>query len=427
MSDIIIKPSDWNIQALKYNVKPGDRLILEGDRAEIELHDLVGTPELPIVLTALSPVAIKGTVAGGRAVIFSNCKNVRITGDPTGNGDMNITITNTGQGVDFRDLSTGVEADHLTIRAGYLGLAAKTDPTCDPKTWRGNFTLVGVRFHHNDITTLTGEGIYAGNSHWNTVGAIQGGPCASGAKTAKEHEIDAVLIEYNIFRSTGADAIQVGGAPGKDGKPGAIVRNNNIFKYGTAKAWGQTAGIIANPGTVAHIYENWIDTGTGFAIQIQGPGGSVVRNNVILNAGSIDQGGGIMQVNYIPNGKVDQIYNNTFINTRRVGVEYYNGVEFKNNILNTLTSAAFYKQGGSSGKITKAGNIELSGDPVVLKLDSAYVPMATSVIDAGTGYADYKPPAPIITREAATIECITTNGISEWWLTTTSGKRKKIE
>lgn len=429
MSDIILKPTDWNIQASKYNVKPGDRLILEGDRAEIELHDLAGTPDAPIVLTALKPVLIKGVNTGGRVVQFINCKNVRITGDPTGDGSMNITITNGGHGVDFRDLSTGVEADHLTINVGYSGINAKTDPTCDPKTWRGNFTLKGIYFHHNDITTKDGEGVYTGESHWNTVGAIQGGPCASGAKTAQEHEIEDVVIEYNIFRSTGADAIQVGSCP-----KGARINNNDIREYGKKGVWGQTAGIICNPGTVAEVYNNRINTGTGFAIQLQGPGGSVVRNNVILNAGSANDGGGIMQVNYIPNGKVDQIYNNTFINTRRVGVEYYGPVEFKNNILNMIAATPalpLYKQGGSSGKLTKTGNIELSGDPGQLKLDANYVPTAPSPAyvkdvaapDIGAITAQK---APMVTREPATAECVTTDGMDAWYLVTPSGKRFKL-
>lgn len=423
MSDIIIKPTDWNIQVAKYNVKPGDRLILEGDRAEIELHDLID-----VVLTALSPVTIKGTVAGGRAVKWINCKNVRITGDPNGTGDMNISITNTGQGVDFRELSTGVEADHLTIKAGYLGLAAKTDPTCDPKTWRGNFVLDGVYFHHNDISTDTGEGIYIGESHYQTTVAPIGGPCASGVKAVQEHEVKNVTVEDNIIRTSGADGIQVGSCP-----TGAIIRRNNVLKYGTQKVYGQTAGIIVNPGTVAQVYENWIDTGTGFAIQLQGPGGSIVRNNVILNAGSVTDGGGIMQVNYISNGKVDLIYNNTFINTHRIGVEYYGPVEFRSNILNTLAGIPFYKQGGSSGKLTKTGNIELSGDPVVLKLDANYAPTTTSpayvadyaASDIGAITATKIRP-PVVTREPATAECVTTDGMDAWYLVTPSGKRFKL-
>lgn len=421
MSDIIITPKDWNIQAAKYNVKAGDRLIMQGDRAEIELHDLVGTPDKPIILTALSPIDIKGVNPGGRVVQFINCKNVRITGDPNGTGDMNITIINGGQGVDFRELSTGVEADHLTINVGYSGLNAKTDPTCDPKTWRGNFTLDGVYFHHNDITTKTGEGVYIGESHYHSTFPLSG--CAAGTTSAQEHEVKNVTVEDNIFRSTGADAIQVGSCP-----TGAFIRRNNIFKYGAAGAWGQTAGIIANPGTVAYIYENWIDGGIGFAIQLQGPGGSQVHNNVILNAGSADQGGGVMQVNYMPNGKVDQIYHNTFVNIHRVGMEYYNAVEFRDNILNMLAGIAFYRQGGSAGKLTKTGNIELTGDSGQLKLDANYTPLSGSPaygVDSDIGAVQSMKPPKTIT-ETAVLEIQTTGDVVEVFAVTPAGKRVKI-
>jgi hypothetical protein len=411
MADITLKPSDWNIQASKYNVKAGDRLILQGDRAEIELHDLTGTPDKPIILTALSPVTIKGVNPGGRAVMFSNCKNVRITGDPAGNGDMNITITNTGQAVDFRDMSAGVEADHLTIMAGYSGINAKTDPTCDPKTWRGNFTLKGIRIHHNDITTTDGEGVYAGESHWNTVGSIQGGPCDSGATTAKEHEIEDVIIEYNIFRSTGADAIQVGSCP-----KGARINNNDIRSYGKKGAWGQTAGIICNPGTVGDIYDNVINTGTGFAIQLQGPGGSKVYNNLIINAGS----GAIMAVNYLPNGKPDEIYNNTIVNAKGSALEYYSPVTFKNNLFQLASGAVAYKKGGSAGVLTESGNKQLSGISGVL--DASYAPIAGAV-PPGVGYK----PLPTVVKEAGSVEVITTDGVSEYFIVTPSGKRKKLD
>lgn len=425
MSDIAIKTSDWNIKGAGIN--PGDRLILAGPtRAEIEFHDLKGTAEAPITISALSPVVISGKVSGGRVVTFYNCQHVRLTGDPARNGDMNITINNGGQGVDFRDLSSGVEADHLTIDVGYSGLNAKTDPTCDTKTWRGNFTLDGVYFHHNDISTKTGEGIYVGESHYHSTFPLSG--CPSGVKSALEHEVKNVTIEDNLIRTSGADGIQVGACP-----TGAIIRRNNVLKYGTAKAWGQNAGIIINPGTVAQIYENWIDTGTGFAIQMQGPGGSQVHHNVILNAGSTDQGGGIMQVYYMPNGKIDQIYSNTLINTNRAGVEFYNELQFKDNILNVRSGATMYKQGGSAGKITKAGNVELSGNPEQLKLDANYIPTPSSpayvadysASDIGARTATKVRP-PVITREPGTLEVETVDGITSVYVFTPGGKRYKL-
>jgi len=422
-SDILLRSADWNIQAAKYGVKPGDRLILSGNRLEIEFHDLQGTAENPIIITALDPIVINAKNPGGRVVAFYNCQYVRLTGDPMGTGSVNIKIDGGGQAVDFRDLSQHVEADHLDITTGYSGLNAKTDPTCDPKTWRGNFVLDGVYFHHNRISTKTGEGIYINESHYHSVGAIQGGPCASGQTTALEHEGRNVIVEYNTITTSGADAIQVGAVPSGT----CWIRYNIVNSYGTAGAYPQNAGIILNPGTVAEVYGNTINTGTGFGLQLQGPGGSYVHNNLLINCGTKD-GGAVMQVNYIPNGKTDRVVSNTFLNTSRVGLEYYGPLEFTNNILNTKTGVPLYKLAGSAGKITsKAGTIELVGDPSLLKLDASYAPTKDSPawspsVDAGA-FQSIK----IRYSHGSAWESSDSLGIMKVWLIGADGQRIRIK
>lgn len=414
--DILLRPADWNIQAIKYGAQPGSRLILSGDRKEIEFHDLQGTADRPIIITALSRVNIGAVNPGGRVVACYNCQYVRLTGDPDGTGSMNIFINGGGQGVDFRDLSQHVEVDHLDITTGYSGINVKTDPSCDPKTWRGNFVLDGVYLHHNRISTKTGEGFYINESHFQGVGAIQGGPCASGATTAQEHEGRNVIIEYNVIMTSGADGIQVGAVP--DGS--CKIRYNEVYKYGTANGYGQTAGIILNPGTVAEVYGNKIDTGTGFAIQDQGPGGSKIHDNLIINPGL----GGIMSVVYtvagVPALPASQIYNNTIVNAKGSALEYYNAVNFKDNIYQLAAGAVAFKKGGSSGVLTESGNKQLSG--ISGMLDAAYAPIP-GAIPAGIGYK----PLPVITREAGTVELVIENGVESWYMVTPSGKRKRID
>lgn len=423
VSDVILKTSDWNIDAVKYGIKAGSRVILQGpSRAEIEFHNLTGTEQAPIVITALEELAIKGVNPGGRVVTFYNCKNVRLTGDPTGNGDMNISISNGGQGVDFRDLSKGVEADHLNIDVGYSGLNAKTDPTCDPKTWRitatnpGGFVLDGVKFHHNYIKTKTGEGIYIGESHYHSTFPLTG--CASGVKTAQEHEVKNADVQYNVIVTSGADGIQVGSCP-----TGAIIANNNVSLTGTAKVYGQTAGIICNPGTVGIVYNNVVEGTYGFGLQLQGPGGSDVHNNVFINCGSTNDGGAIMQVNYIPNGKVDAIYNNTIIGAKRTAIEYYNTVNFKNNIVNVVSGATTYKLGTGSAIITKVNNYDLVGDPAQLKLDSKYTPTVGSPVyslkegeDIGAVQSVKQPPI-VITNTPGVVNVRDSAGVRKVYVT----------
>lgn len=415
-TDVILRPADWNISASKYAVRPGDRLIMSGDRKEIEFHDLQGTAEKPIIITSLGPIKIGAKNPGGRVMMFSNCQYVRLTGDPDGNGSMNIVINGGGQAVDFRDLSQHVEADHLDITTGYSGINVKTDPSCDPKTWRGNFVLDGVYLHHNRVSTKTGEGFYVNESHYHSVGSIQGGPCANGVTTAQEHEGKNVLIEDNVIVTSGADGIQVGAVITGT----CVIRRNIVLKYGTANGWGQTAGIILNPGTIADVYDNKIDTGTGFAIQDQGPGGSKIHDNLILNPGM----GGVFSAVYAIAGftttDTDQIYNNTIVNAKGSVLEYYNGVIFKNNLYSLAGGAVPYKKGGSSGVLIESGNTQLSA--ISGMLDASYAPIVGAV-PAGVGYK----PIPVIIKEAARAELVIENGIESWYLISDSGKRKKIE
>jgi len=416
-TDILLRPADWNISASKYAVMPGDRLIMSGDRKEIEFHNLQGTAARPIIITSLTKILIGAVNPGGRVVTCYNCQYVRLTGDPDGTGSSNIVINGGGQGVDFRDLSQHVEADHLDITTGYSGINVKTDPSCDPRTWRGNFVLDGVYLHHNRISTKTGEAFYINESHYHSVGAIQGGPCASGATTAQEHEGRNVIIEYNVITTSGADGIQVGAVP--DGS--CTIRYNEVYKYGTANGYGQTAGIILNPGTIADVYGNKIDTGNGFAIQDQGPGGSKIHDNLIINPGM----GGVFSAVYAIAGftstAATQIYNNTIVNAKGSALEYYSPVTFKNNIFQLASGAVAYKKGGSAGLLTESGNKQLSG--ITGMLDASYAPVVGAV-PAGVGYK----PLPTITKESGgTVELVTENGIDSYWLVMPSGKRKKIE
>jgi hypothetical protein len=55
------------------------------------------------------------------------------------------------------------------------------------------------------------------------------------------------------------------------------------------------------------------------------------------------------------------------------------------------------------------------------QLDASYAPLA-GAIPPGVGYK----PLPVITREAGTIEAVTTNGVTEWFLIA-GDKRKKLD
>jgi len=412
MSDFKISPKEWNIDGRLY--KPGDRLILEGNRSEIQFTGLRGTAENPIMVTALQPVVVKAITPGGRVMNFMNCQYIRLTGDPLGAGAFNIEITGGGQAIDFRELSSDVEIDHVRIHhVGYSGINIKTDPTCDPKTWRGNFTLKNVSVHDNIIEDLTdGEGIYIGESHYHQTFPLKN--CSSGVTSAKEHDVENVSVIRNVIRRVGADGIQVGAAI-----KGAVISGNTVEDFGKKGVYGQSSGIQANPGTVAVIENNEIIKGTSFGIILQGRMGTVVRNNRVV--GTV---GGIMTVARENDAGTFTVERNTFQDITGTGVEAYSNTIFQNNVLQMRSGTLFKKYGGT---LTDKSNSVLVGDSSALKLDASGVPLADSPITAGVGWKDYVKPAPKITKEVGAVELITTDGIEEWYLTTSSGKRKKIE
>ena len=377
MADIKIKPTDWNIDAAKYAVKPGDRLILAGPtRAEIEFHNLKGTKEAPIVVTATEKIVIKGVNPGGRIVNFLNCSFVRITG---GDG-MLIEITGGAMGVDFREISTNVEADHLYIHdIGYSALNAKTEPTTDPKTWRGNFTLRDVYFHDNVVANTGGEGTYVGLSHAHT--------------DLKEHEVDGVRIINNTFKNIGCDGIQVGAALN------CFIQNNIIDGAGMAGRGIDASGIQINPGTNAEVSGNTISNcKIGFGIFAGGRGGSWIHDNTISNCGGgliagKPAGGAILTAAYAPIDPAGhRIENNKLINIGRVGGEIYSLTYWDNNPV-TLISGA--------------------------KESSLFVPVAQFITKP-------IPKPPVITKEVGTIEVVTTDGVTEVFAITAT-KRIKIQ
>lgn len=415
-----IGPNEWNIDGTKY--APGDILNLTGGtRYEIEFHNLRGTAGKPITVTASNPLTIRATNlnGGNRVVQYYNSAFI----DFTGGQDMKIDITGGGQGVDFRDCSTDCRVQYINFHdIGYSAVNMKTDPTCDPKTWRGNFVLRNPVVNNCRFYNIkTGEAIYIGESHWHTQ---LDRSCNGSTIKVKEHEVTGALVYNNTFENIGRDCVQIGGCP-----TGAKIYGNTLKNFGTTKEYGQGAGLQANPGTVAEIYDNYIETGSNFGVILQGPGGSIVRNNVIVNTGGTSDGGGIMTAQYIPNGKTDVIRNNTLINITRYGLQYFSPVELSDNIINMKSGFSVLNKGGSAGTILDSGNVKLVGDPTPLKLDANYFPLVGSpaygeTSDKGARQS-VKPPKVVIEPANVTVE--STGNLISIFVTTPSGKRFIID
>src|SRR5690606_34841854 len=245
----------------------------------------------------------------GNAVEFNSSSHFRLTGSGNPNEEFGIEIKGAQMGLNIHGLSTNFEIDHLNVNnVGCVGITAKTDPTCDQATWRGNFTLRDSKFHHNKISDTGCEGFYIGNSHYdNTLSKT----CNSQTIKVSEHDLINIEVYNNELRNIGNDGIQVGGTKN------ASIHHNYVYNVGLKNNEQHQNLIQTGNGTQATVYNNIIDTGKGYGIFDSG-GGGIYYNNIVMNA---QLGGMILQdiaPNFAPTGFY--VVNNTFINCRDYGV-----------------------------------------------------------------------------------------------------------
>jgi len=421
--DFTIPASAWYVDINKntrsdayvINPQPGQKVCFaNGTRAVIEFHNINGAEGLPITFISCDGTTIKGN-AGQHVVLFFNSSYIVVDGGP----GHNIDITGGGHGLYFRDLSTNVKAARIRFHdLGYSGFEAKTDPTCDPKTWRGAFTLRSPEVDDCDFENiLTGEAIYIGESHYNTTFPLSG--CASGIKSAQEHDVIGARVTNCRFKNIGRDAIQIGASMDMQ------VTGNRIQNFGTTKEYGQGSGITWNPGSTGEVAYNIIDTGSGFGVLAQGRGSGKIHHNVVTNTGTTVDGGGVMLAAYAPiDASGYEVYNNTII-ANRVGIEVYSANNIHDNIINVPVGATLIKKAGTA-VISQVNNIQVTGDVAALKLDASYTPMPGSpayrdAVDAGAVQSVKK----VIEDGKITVEV--TGDVTEVYITTTSGKRVKIK
>lgn len=262
--------------------QPGDVICLAaGVRERITFRNLLGSPTDYIIIKNCGGQTLLGGPNANNAITLNRSRYFRITGTGDAGFEYGIKITETkagSQGIQAYDKSSDMTFDHLEItKVGFAGIMAKTDPskTCSEFEFeRPHFTLFNVEIFHNYVHDITGEGFYIGNSFYtgNTVycGSMQ-----------YPHEVRGVKIYDNLLSSTGWEAIQVGA-----GVNNVEIFNNRIFNYGAANIPQQNGGIQMGIGTAAKVYNNFIKSGTGIAILVQGIGNDFVYNNVIVNSGT---------------------------------------------------------------------------------------------------------------------------------------------
>ncbi len=271
-------PSDgWLVDGDQLNIQPGDVVCLAaGFRGGMELRNLHGTPANPIIIKNCGGQVVLGTVGYGQSTInVARSSNIRLTG--TGDPGFFYGIS-AGGTVSVRGLSTDVEVDHIEVYdAGFAGFTVKTDPNCDPETWRSNFTMRNVSIHDNYAHGMDdGEGFYIGFTFYDGYEVT----CNGTPTTVYGHVIENLEVYNNRTDDTGAEGIQIGSSPG------ASIHDNTIHRFGQRPfANYQNNGMQIGAGTTGVVYNNWIENGAGIGLIVLATGELTFYNNLIKDAG----------------------------------------------------------------------------------------------------------------------------------------------
>ena len=364
------------VDAVKLGLKPGSVICLDSriEYGNLLFRNLEGTYDQRIVIRNCGGVARINATGKNFGIKTENSKFFRITGGDV-KGEYGIIVTGGTMGITLQHLSTNFDVDHIEIQnSGFAGIMAKTDPGCDPATWRGNFVMQGVALHNNYIHDTGGEGIYAGNSFF-----------ASGVNTpcGKQypHEVRYIRIFGNVVKNTGWDGIQLGSAT-----HGASVHTNVIENYGTENINPQNSGIQIGEGTGGVCYNNLIKGGTGNGMVILGLGDNIIYNNVIDQAGNH---GVFCDERYSP-GDGFVFLNNTILNPRGDGIRIYAEILPRNVILNNIiTNPGSYNTYSYPRKPEDAFIYKPADVDVELSNNYFSTETASIQLDAAR-YADYK-------------------------------------
>ncbi len=308
------------IDGAALKLKPGNVICLQGGATygNMTFKNLVGTALNPITIKNCNGSVILKSTGRSYGVRITSSSFVRFTGGA--NTEHNVIVDGGHMSVTMDGRSTNIEVDHLEIKnSGFAGIMAKTDPSCDNATIRGNFVMRDMNIHDNFVHDTGGEGLYIGNSFYNT-----GMTLACGKRYP--HEIIGLKVYNNIVANAGWEAIQIGSTP-----QGALVYNNRVENYGRLNATSQNNGIQFGEGANGKCYGNWIKGGKGSAIIIVGNSENTVYDNVIINAGQ----DGIFCDDRV-NGNGFKFINNTIINPGQNGIKLYADQVLMNTIVNNI-------------------------------------------------------------------------------------------
>lgn len=305
--------------ALNLNVLPGQTVcIMAGNYTSLRFKNFVGTASQPIIFKNCGGLVTIGHDSYYPAFEFNGCRYFRATGTgtPSVNYGFRVDSSGTATAVSIGSLSSDSELDHVEIaKSGFAGIMAKTDPNCDPTTWRDNFTMNNVNIHDNYIHDTGSEGIYVGYSFFGDGRTID---CAGVSTKVYPHNINNLKIHHNIVKRSGAECIQYACAPN------AQVYYNDMDRCGIDPfAAFQNNGMQCGGGAGGNCFNNRIRNVGGSGLAIIGHlGNNRFFNNLLINCG----GDAVFCDDYI--GSLSNTYcdfiNNTIINSGRDAFRLYN-------------------------------------------------------------------------------------------------------
>lgn len=330
------------IRATDYEYKPGDVFcITAGNYGFFRFIGFEGTKEKPLIFKNCGgKVVINDNTYAG--IEFQHSKHIHLTGTGDDTIEYGIKVNYSATlGVSMNNFTTDVEVNNVELTGlGFAGIMAKTDPKCEAEEGYDNFVMENLRFHHNYIHNIHGEGFYVGY----TGNYEEGKTDACPGKAVYGHDVKHVKIHDNILVDIGWDGIQV-----SLGTEDVEIFDNYIENPGKDRKYAQESGIQFGSGTVGKIYNNTIINGTRHGITNFGLGPVYIYNNLIVKPE--ERGIYNNHQKSVAPGNGYYIANNTIISPGEEGIFYDNGDYFLQSPFECYNNLII-----NSGKYTKIAN-----------------------------------------------------------------------
>jgi len=335
---------------------PGDTIAITGGKYyQLLIRNIKGTKIRPIIVINRGiQVNVSGNTIYG--VKIGGCNFLKFTGKGNNSDyygiaikDIITSLSTGGIGLSIDDLSTNIEVENIEIKnVTYVGIMAKTDPSCLFSTQYSSFVMRDLFIHDTYIHKIGHEGMYIGSSKFKDGYLLN---CNGVNSTVYPHLLKNIKIYKNIVDSTGWDGVQISCADS------AKVYNNKVTRDSQADSLYQMSGILIGGGSQNfECYNNKIINGHGDAIEILGQGKIKVFNNLIVNPGQGISGTGQSKHGVFVNTSASTnpgwvyILNNTIISPKTYGINFINAISqsrASNNIIivpNPYLNALVYVQ-----------------------------------------------------------------------------------